>query len=159
VARAPRIRKPEDFISSVGVFRAVRHLRGMQAAADDPRPFWRKLQDEIAKEERHWFETSGHGAWPPLADSTRERKAALGLNSRTMVATGALVRSLTVGHQGKSRRVGKTIMHFGTSVYYANMHAKTRPVLIPTDTKFRSLVKKQLAHYVVEPTTKAVPDK
>jgi hypothetical protein len=151
MAREARIEVEQE-----GAGRAAHHLHGMAAVIEQPRPFWEKLQDQIAGLERVWFATDGRGTWPPLADATRERKAQQGLDPHIMVATGALRDSLTAGHIGKSRRKSKTVMHFGTSVYYANM--QTRRVLVPTDRKFRKMVSKQLAAYIVAPTKKSVPD-
>lgn len=60
-----------------------------------------------------------------------------------MVATGALLKSLTVERgRGARRSATKRQMKFGTSVYYGKFHEKgesvpQRRILVPLDTRTR----------------------
>jgi hypothetical protein len=154
MARGPS-KSPFD-IYAVGERRAAYHLDAMADVAEDARPFFRQLQDEIAREEGEWWRTHGRGVWPALSDRTRELKQKAGLDNGIMVATGALRASMTKGSGGRGRRVSKSVMHFSTPLYYAVFHNTTRPVRIPRDAKFRRMVHDELTKHLLEPTKRTV---
>lgn len=102
-------------------------LGEMGERARDARPAMRKVADILATGVRESAETHGghvSETWPPLAESTRERKARQGLPPEALRATGALLASLE-GHTAQTiHRVNKQSAVVGTKVPYARYHQR-----------------------------------
>lgn len=130
-------------ISVRGADTASRHLTALAKRGEDARPAFRSIQRQLRKAEAEWFRRGGRGTWPELDEDTRRIKRREGLAPEPLVATGALLRSLTVERgRGARRSAGKTKMTFGTSVYYGRFHERgeavpKRRILVPLDTRTR----------------------
>jgi phage gpG-like protein len=81
------------------------------------------VEQQFASEGAH-----ASGGWPPLAASTIQQKAALGLDPHILVATGDLRESLTNKHSPNAieRLLGDTLV-FGSKVEYGIYHQSSRP--------------------------------
>ena len=144
--------KPQIVIKEEGSDKAALHLHELGLRASDARKAAPAIKRVFSKAERRRFDAQGPG-WPPLADSTRERKAAQGLPDKTMQATKALYRSLASergGNQIDQRR--PTEFEFGTSLPYAIYHetGKGVPVreLIDLTPAERAEIDKVLERYI-----------
>jgi len=94
----------------------------MGRRASDIRPLSFKVRTVFRQAEETRFDRMGPG-WPPLAESTRERKARDGLDPRVMRAKGVLYRSLTSPRAAlQVDRRDQHEMEFGTQVPYAKYH-------------------------------------
>lgn len=103
------------------------------------RPFWKLCGKEFRGQEGKLFERA---PWKPLKRETEIRKAKKhGGPSRILVATGRLLRSLTVeGHADAVERISDDEAEFGTAVPYSVFHEKTRnPVGEPDEDRYNTL--------------------
>jgi phage gpG-like protein len=107
-------------IQVVGDEVTERHLNDIADRAADPRPGLRRVADMFRDHERDVFATAGEGTWRPLQPETIRQKG----SARPLVATGALMRSLTVRGGGNLQRVTRTQLRFGTKVWYAKFQKK-----------------------------------
>lgn len=92
-------------------------LARLEERTGDMRPATRAVRSLIAEGLARNFESKGSffgESWPPLAESTRERKARQGLPLEPMVATGLLSQALT-GGRGKVARATRTTAAAGAS--------------------------------------------
>jgi phage gpG-like protein len=111
-----------------GEEKAAADLAALGVRAGDIRPLSYKVRTIFRKAEQERFDYSGPG-WPPLADSTRERKARQGLDPRAMRAKETLYRSLTSPRASfQVDRRDRTEFEFGTTVPYAHFHETGRGV-------------------------------
>jgi phage gpG-like protein len=94
----------------------VRHmLLAIGDRAEDARPAFKVIADQLRAVELALFEAEGAGEWPPLKESTRERKAALGQPDKILQATGALKDSLTINNaEGATEYLSPWELVFGT---------------------------------------------
>ena len=79
-------------------------------------PLWRRFEptmDEIVEEQ---FDSHGHGAWPGLAESTLQQKAAHGFPLDPLIRTGTLKGSFEALAMGAEEFI------YGTNVEYAHWH-------------------------------------
>jgi len=133
----------------------ARLLAGIAKRGIDMRPALRLISDELRMAEDPWFRTKGEGAWLPLADITREYKAAHGFPSDPLVRTGALGYSLTSNSgTGAVRKTGKDEMRFGTRIRYAKFHAiggsiPYRKPVIPVDQHTRKRMIDTIQEYAL----------
>lgn len=108
---------------------AERRLRDLAERATDVRPALHRIADLIQRDQAQNFASGGgkFGKWPALAAATAKRKG----NATPLVATGALERAMQPGRgKGRVRRVTKTKITAGTSLFYARFHqAHGRPVV------------------------------
>ena len=116
-----------------GVSKTVLDLRELGRRGSDMRPIASHVRRIVQGSARHRFDTSG---WRQLAEATKARKAAQGLDPRILRATERLYYSLT--SSSGSDQVDKRqrlVLAFGTSVPYARFHQigtgtmPARPVL------------------------------
>lgn len=100
-----------------------RDLLRLGNRAGNARPAFDAIADRLEGISAQQFDSQGgrSRAWAPLADSTRRRKAALGLDHRILHATGELRRSLTGGPGGQRITTLNQIV-YGTTVPYAGFH-------------------------------------
>lgn len=105
--------------------RAATRIENMAERARDARPVMARVAVVLQIGVRETAESKGahlSEMWPPLAESTRERKARQGLPEETLVATGALLASLE-GHTAESIfRVNKQSAVVGTRDPKARYH-------------------------------------
>jgi hypothetical protein len=94
---------------------------------EDPRPAFRDIGVYLRGVEREQFVSHGgrSGGWAPLSPQTVRQKG----SSTPLVATGALMHSLTGRGRGHRERVSKAELLFGTSVFYGRFVAKRRPII------------------------------
>lgn len=91
---------------------------------DDGRPALTGLVDRILFFQRERFEGRGT-RWRKLAPSTQRKDLQQHRDPRTLVLTGALMRSLTVrGAPGQFLTITATDLRFGTRIYYAVFHRR-----------------------------------
>lgn len=120
---------------------AARRLRELADRASDAKPALERVA--VMLQRRHASNFAGQGSafggWPPLAAATVARKG----HSTPLVATGALQRAMQPGRgKGKVRRVSKTRVTLGTSLFYARFHqAGGRPVVGITGTDAKVAVR------------------
>jgi len=137
---------------------ASKLVYGLAKRGEDPRPAFRQIIDELRGVEPVWFSSHGRGSWAPLADRTREAKAKRGQPPDPLIATGALLASLTVKRGADAKRTaGKRSMRFGTKTYYARFHrmgegVPIRDPLIPVDTRTRRRMVKDVRDYMLGKT-------
>ncbi len=116
-------------LAITGDHEAAKRLQRIGDRAVDARPVFREITQLLVGYERKRFDLEGPG-WEPLSPSTVARKARLGQPPTPMVATGALERSLTsLGGANQRLEVERDEMVFGTTLFYARFHQKTRPVV------------------------------
>lgn len=118
-------------VEAVGVWRQKRRLQSVSDRMRDMRPVGDEILDALADAERRHFRRK---PWPPLARSTRARKARQGLSHRPMYATGLLDRTLsnvsaTSKGNGLLTRRGKTSVTFGikggrADIFYGRFHQR-----------------------------------
>jgi phage gpG-like protein len=101
-----------------GIGEVTHDLLGMAARAAEPAPILHGIAEALRKTEARLFEEEGGGHWPPLAGSTIAAKG----NSRILVETGALMRSLTEDGAGHVEHVGGDELVFGTTDPKAKWH-------------------------------------
>lgn len=112
---------PRLEIEEHGVDKAAHDLELLGVRARDVRPAARQIRAVVQKSERRTFAQAGPG-WPPLAEATRAKKAALGQSPRILRVTDALYRSLTTSGAGSSEELHASELRFGTAVFYARFH-------------------------------------
>lgn len=134
--------------------------------AIDAAPAWAAIIEKIQEDLKTLFATegaSGGEPWAPLADSTLERKAELGLSSKILNAEGFLEDSLTKDDAlGSVKEIDPQGFRFGSDLavesgdyILAELHQKgtefmdARPPLQFTELQKRGYVK-QLQEYLVE---------
>ncbi len=104
---------------------AAKSVRNLQ-------PVWEDIYDDFRSRETAVFEAQGsvqgHEAWTALNANYLKWKQAHGFDSRILIKTGAMMRSLTTkgapGSVFNSRPLG---VEMGTSVPYAIYHQSDRP--------------------------------
>lgn len=110
-------------IEQRGAGKAAVDLHRIGDRSSDIRRLSEKVRSIYRRSEAARFDSSGRGAWPPLAASTRARKAAQGLDPRILRASGMLYRSLTSPRAAEQIDVReRTEFRFGTAVPYAVFH-------------------------------------
>lgn len=133
----------EDIIS--------RDLSRISDNMGDLRPAFLQMFTLLEESEKRQFDSQGSygsGGWAPLSPVTLQRKAALGLPSDILVATGAMRDSLIDGGSaGAVRHMTQTRAVFGTADPKAIFHQmgtermpRRRPVQPPEQDR-RNLVK------------------
>lgn len=116
-------------VTERGAGRAARDVNQLGKRASDIRPATSAIRTQFRKAEESYFDTGGHGAWPKLADETREWKAKRGLDPRILRATSALYRSLTAARGVGQVDVRKPDeLRFGTTLPYATFHEQGKGV-------------------------------
>lgn len=94
------------------------------------KPAFESIADTLRGYEKRLFDTqgmSGGQRWDDIADSTRQRKAAAGLDPRVLHATLALRRSLTdKGDPEHEEIAADSFLLFGSKVSYASIHQRRR---------------------------------
>lgn len=100
-------------------------LMGIGDRATDAQPVFRDIADDLRRMELKLFATEDH--WPPLKESTLEKKARGGFPLDILKETEALYDSLTKGKGNASEAGGFALttdlsLHFGTSIHYAIFH-------------------------------------
>jgi hypothetical protein len=142
-------------IYAKGDEQAARTIALLGKRGQDPRPAFRQIIEELRVAEDLWFRSHGSGAWPHLADATREAKARRGEPSDILVASGALGHSLTVKRgQQSTRSATKTRMRFGSKVWYGRFHklgdgVPKRDPLIPVDARARRRMVKDVRDFML----------
>lgn len=143
-------------IDSLGVEVVNRDLHRWGDAAGDVSPAMPAVLDVLRAGERKQFDSQGaygSGGWAALADSTRARKAGLGMDPRILRATGALFDAMT-GHGGAQIAIARHDgADFGTTLNYARFHQqgrgqKKRPVVQPPEYDRRQIVRIVQRHLV-----------
>jgi hypothetical protein len=117
-----------DFLIEVkGQTKAANDLLDVGERARQMRPLDSAVRAIYFRAEADRFE--GRGVkWPPLADSTVERKAREGLDPRILRATGALYASLTRQTSDSVDTPIKDLgFRYGTSLYYGRFADKGTP--------------------------------
>jgi phage gpG-like protein len=139
-------------ITERGAATAALHLRQVGERAADPRPAFDKIGRDLQQSEAAWFATRGEGTWPPLAQQTEEFKAAQGLRSEPLVATGRLRESLV--RRSAAKTTG-TELRYGTDVPYARFHEygtanmPRRPPLVPASPRIRRTMNDTVRQHVL----------
>jgi phage gpG-like protein len=147
----------EPAIEQRGAGVAAVHLARMGKRARDVRDASYKVRTVFRKAEESRFRSNGAGTWQGLADSTRQRKAAMGQDPRILRATGALYKSLTAPRASNQVDERKPdALRFGTSVPYAAFHDTGRGVprrqLIDLTGAERRAIEDEIAKYVASET-------
>jgi len=141
-------------VEAVGAAKAASDLELMGKRAQNVRPLDAVIRRVFLESEKERFEGQNQRPkWPPLADSTRERKARQGLDPRALRATQALHASLTQeGAAGQVDEPSPGSFRFGTKLPYAFYHDTGTGVpkrkLVGLTTKQRSGIKEIVGHYI-----------
>lgn len=102
------LRPPVGFIlKQTGKFRR---------SLEDLLPLWARFNDTMDEIVQEQFSSHGHGAWPPLAESTLQQKGAHGFSSEPLVRTGTLLDSFHALTMAPQQFI------YGTDVEYAHWH-------------------------------------
>lgn len=112
-------------IDSLGVEAVSRDLLRFGDRARDLSGAMHDILDVIRASERRQFDTQGgdgSGGWQPLADSTRKSKAARGLDTRILRATGQLFDDMTGHGAGQIAVARHDGLDFGSTLPYAKVH-------------------------------------
>lgn len=130
------------------ILRKIDHVK-------DFRPAFRRIRDRLQTAAKRQFDTEGgygSGGWPPLAESTIERKRAAGQSSRILIATGALRDSLAGRGTGHTERFSSHAMQWGSSIPYGRYHMtgtsrmpRREPLNIP-EAERRNIMKELQEH-------------
>jgi hypothetical protein len=117
-----------DFLIQVkGQTKAANDLLDVGQRARQMAPLDSQVRRIFFAAERGRFEGQGV-RWPALADTTVERKAAEGLDSRILRATGALYASLTrPGEASVDTPIKDLGFRYGTSLWYGRFADKGTP--------------------------------
>jgi hypothetical protein len=150
-------------IQAQGVDVASKTLTQMAKRGEDPRPAFRTISDELRAAEVAWYASDGDHSWPSLLPETIEAKLRRGEPTAPMIATRALVYSLTMKRwPGAIRSSTRRQMKFGTKVYYARFHERgnfpnpVRKVLLPVDARTRRRMVNEVRDYMMGRTKGAV---
>lgn len=129
-----------------------RELLGMSHRTLDMAPAMRDIRQIVYGSNKKQFATEGaHGGqpWKPPSAAWTERKATLGLDTKTEQATGATRGSLTGRRRGSFSRVRKNGLDLGTSLETSKWAKRRGNVLVrPTELERRQMVKVVQAHVV-----------
>jgi phage gpG-like protein len=129
---------------------AAKHLREMGDNAGDARPAFRRIEQELRREESHWFESRGGGAWAALDPVTAAHKG----SGDILVASGRLRSSLTGSPHVEASR---SVLRFGTDVPYARFHEygtksmPKRPPLVVPSLRVRRVMSDTIRRHLLEP--------
>lgn len=117
---------PQITIEAKGAVKAGFDLHQLGVRARDVRPLSTKVQAQFRASTKGRFESRGRGSWPPLAESTRARKADEGQRPEVLRMTDKLFRSLTVrGAEGSVQEAKPNEIVYGTRLRYAHLAQKT----------------------------------
>lgn len=151
-------------MQSTGIDETRQLLRGMAHRAGDLRPVWPVIGDAVAGEAALMFRTGGASAgrpWAPLTPRYRAWKIKKHYDPRTLIRTGAMMRSLTSRPMGIENHAA-TYAEFGTRDPNLHWHEHgtrkmpARPVMRPlADVVFRrdpiaTMVGDLIAAHIVE---------
>ena len=124
----------------------------MAGRADDLAPAMESVLDGILESARKQFDTEGghgSGGWDALAESTVERKAREGLDSRILHATLDLRRSLTERGGANVAIPQRDGLIVDTTVPYAKYLKDKRPLIQPTELERRGWIR-SIQKYIVD---------
>lgn len=149
-----------DF-EAFGEKQVSRELLRIGSYAGDARPLWFQLIRKIMGWNRKQFESGGHrasGGWAPLKPATVEFKKRHNLDPRILIATGALMESLTkLGAKNQTVVVQEDQMVFRSTLPYGIPHQKPksssnlpRRRIIEFRPKDRSEIIKDIQQYVLK---------
>ena len=133
-----------------GVREATADLLELGIRASDVRAVSLKIGRIVSESTKRRFQSRGSGSWPPLAESTKERKARDGLDPRPMRATGALYASLT---KPQPTTALPDELHYGTDLpysrfgHYGTVNEPTRR-LVELRPSERRQVEEVLTYYI-----------
>jgi phage gpG-like protein len=139
---------------AIGVGKAAYDLEQMGKRAENVRPLDAVIRKVFLESERERFDgMNQRPKWPPLAQSTVERKARQGLDPRPLRATGLLRASLTEpGAPGQVDQPTPGSFRFGTKVPYAFYHDTGTGVpkrkLVGLTVKQRGTIKEVVGEYI-----------
>jgi hypothetical protein len=106
-----------------GARKAAVDLAELGERGSDIRRVSEKVRSIYRRSNERRFASNGLGSWPPLADSTVERKLRGGYDPRPMRRTGDLERALTAPRASDQiDRRDRTEFRFGTTLPYAGYH-------------------------------------
>jgi phage gpG-like protein len=150
---SPRAAPLEMEVKQRGAGKAAVDVHRVGDRSSDIRRLSEKVRSVYRRSETARFDNRGRGAWPPLAASTRARKAAEGLDPRILHASDTLYRSLTSPRAaGQIDDRKPTEFRFGTTVPYAVFHdvgkGLPRRELIELTPSERREVEELIARYI-----------
>lgn len=115
-------------IEAFGEQELARKILRFSDRAGDMRGGFDRVHQAWLRDEDKLFQTQGNGTWAPLAPSTVERKAAMGLDPRIMFATHDLYNSLAKADDPNHIYETKPQeMFIGTRVPYGIYHHSRQP--------------------------------
>jgi phage gpG-like protein len=94
----------------------LRQAAAFRRSLENLIPLWERFSDTLDEIEQEQFATHGHGAWPPLAESTIEQKSKHGFSLDPLIRTGTLEGSF------HALTFGPVEFSYGTDVEYAHWH-------------------------------------
>lgn len=97
-------------------------------AFSDFTPIFEKIGDEGEKIQKQRFEAEGPG-WTRLTPRYAAQKARRYPGKTILRREDVLYLSFQKGNAGNIRRITRTEGEFGTSIFYAIYHQKTRPII------------------------------
>jgi hypothetical protein len=131
-------------VEALGDEVVARHLLAMSGRATNAAPAMIGVIAGLYNIAERQFESQGgYGGtpWPPLADTTVERKAREGLDPRILHATLDLRESLTEPGGANIAVPLRDGVIFGTTIDYAQFLKDRWPMVVPTESDKRSWVK------------------
>ena len=150
------MRAPQPTIEVRGARKAAIDLHELGERGSDIRRVSEKVRAIYRKSNERRFGSNGLGAWPELADSTKDRKRRGGYDPRPMRRSGALERSLTSPRAAEQiDRRDKTEFRFGTTLGYAAYHdtgtgGEKRRELLELTAAERNEVSRLISEYVAK---------
>jgi phage gpG-like protein len=136
-------------VEQKGAYEAAAHLHRLGARGADIRPTQERVRGVYLQSTERRFRSRGDGTWPPLQDSSRERKARAGVDPRPLRWTQALFESLTLqSGPDQINQADPTEMRFGTDVPYARFHDRGAGVPRRKLIELRPAEQKQIAGIV-----------
>jgi hypothetical protein len=133
-------------VDAVGVDHAAHTILSLGKRARNAEPAWSGIEDLLFRDRRQQF-ASGRG-WEPLHESTLRIKRAAGQPTKPLVASGALMRSLTSRAAGHKSVRSRDQLLFGTQIFYARFVSKRRP-LNKLSLRTRFQIANRLRRYVL----------
>lgn len=127
-------------LSVEGVPVVSRTLSLSRAAVRDLRPAWQDIAEDFWKGEAAVFRrqgaVEGYSRWQALSPTYKDRKVARGYSSKILIASGALMASVTRPNALGSVFVAKKqSFRIGTKIPYAIYHQSRRPRRMGSDGK------------------------
>ena len=141
--------QPQPSIEVKGAERATLNLHELGVRARALNPLEPQLQKVFFRSDEASFAAQGPG-WPSLADSTKERKAAMEQDPRMLRLTQRLFRSLTQRGGEATVRTSEDQVRFSTTVPYARFHKHGTANMPAREMELTAGERDEMAHLIAD---------